>query len=170
MKSKAAVSGHPIHPALVAVPVGLIIWAFTSDIIYLVTGKDAVWYSISYYSGIAAVVTALIAALPGFVDFFTLARGTNVESTALVHMGANLATVGLFVIAAILQRDDNAIEGGALAAVVVLHALGVGLTSLAGWLGGEMVFRHHVAIIEEAPAPQNAPASRGAGRTATARR
>jgi len=170
MKSKASIAGHPLHPALVAVPAGLIVWAFTADIIYLATDQDPTWYDISYYSGIAAIVSALIAALPGFLDFFTLARGTNVEGMALVHMGSNLGMVALFVIAAVLQYDDGATGGGALTAVVVLHGLGLGLVSLAGWLGGEMVFRHHVAIIGEQPQEQQKPATGGTGRAAPAGR
>jgi uncharacterized membrane protein len=166
MKSKASIAGHPLHPALVALPVGLIVWAFVADIIYLATSQNPTWYDISYYSGIAAVVTALIAAMPGFLDFFTLARGTNVESIALVHMIANLCTVGLFIAAAVLQYAEGATDGSMLTAVVVLHGLGLGLVSLAGWLGGEMVFRHHVATLEEETQEQEQLATGGAGRAA----
>jgi uncharacterized membrane protein len=121
---------------------------------YLATDRNPTWYNISYYSGLAGIVTALIAALPGFVDYFTLAKGTNVNDIALVHMGANLAVVGLYTAAGILQFDNGALAGTSLTAVIVLHALGTGTLSFSGWLGGEMVFRHHVATLEQGEQPQ----------------
>jgi len=165
MHSKISIAKHPLHPALVALPIGLLVWAFVADLIYLGTDKDPTWYDISFYSALAGIVTALVAALPGFVDYLTLAKGTDVNDIALVHMGTNLLVVGLFVIAAALQWDDGALEGSSLTAVVALHASGVTFLSLAGWLGGEMVFKHHVATVDE-ESEQASTASQGApGRT-----
>jgi len=149
MHSKISIARHPLHPALVAMPIGLLVWAFMADLIYLGTDKDPTWYDISFYSGIAGIVAALVAALPGFVDYLTLAKGTNVNDMALLHMGTNLLVVGLFAVAAALQWDDAAREGSSLTAVVALHASGTTFLTLSGWLGGEMVFRHHVATVEE---------------------
>jgi len=149
MHSKISIAKHPLHPALVALPIGLLVWAFIADLIYLGTDKDPTWYAISFYSGIAGIVAALVAALPGFVDYLTLARGTNVNDMALLHMGTNLLVVGLFAVAAALQWDAAARDGSSLTAVVALHASGTTFLSLSGWLGGEMVFRHHVATLEE---------------------
>jgi uncharacterized membrane protein len=161
MHSKVSIAKHPLHPALVALPIGLLVWAFVADVIYLGTDKDATWYDISFYSALAGVATALVAALPGFVDYLTLAKGTNVNDMALLHMGTNLLVVGLFVVAAALQWNDGALEGSSLTAVVSLHASGVTFLSLAGWLGGEMVFRHHVATLDE-ESEQASTASQGA--------
>jgi uncharacterized membrane protein len=146
MRSKFAIAGHPIHPALVAVPIGLFIWAFVADFIYLFTGKDELWYDISYWTGLAAIIAALVAALPGFGDYFTVVKGSDASSTATTHMLLNLATVAVFAIAFALMIDDNARDGGMLTLVIVLHGFGVGMLSLAGYLGGEMVFRHHIGM------------------------
>jgi len=170
MHSKVSIAKHPLHPALVALPIGLLVWAFVADLIYLGTGKDATWYDISFYSALAGIVTALVAALPGFVDYLTLAKGTNVNDMALLHMGTNLLVVALFIVAAALQWDDGAHEGSSLTAVIALHASGVTFLSLAGWLGGEMVFRHHVATLDEesevAPAASQGAAGRAQPRGA----
>ena len=48
MKSKFAIAGHPIHPALVALPIGLIIWTLVADIVYLASDKDHMWYDIAF--------------------------------------------------------------------------------------------------------------------------
>ncbi|MGH2603766.1 MAG: hypothetical protein ACRDJ9_30825, partial [Dehalococcoidia bacterium] len=52
-------------------------------------------------------------------------------------------------IAAAMMWDDGAVAGGRLAAVVALHAVGVGLLTLSGWLGGEMVYKHHLAVVPD---------------------
>jgi hypothetical protein len=68
---------------------------------------------------------------------------------ATVHMLLNLAVVALFFAAAIVMLDDGALDGSGLTIVVVLHGIGIGLLSLSGLLGGEMVYRHHLGIIPE---------------------
>ncbi|MPZ51070.1 MAG: DUF2231 domain-containing protein [Dehalococcoidia bacterium] len=78
-----------------------------------------------------------------------MAWNSGARSIAMFHMALNLGVVGLFLAATLLMLDNGALNGADLTAVVVLHALGVGLLSLAGWLGGEMVFRHHLAVIPD---------------------
>jgi uncharacterized membrane protein len=150
MRSRFSLNGHPFHPMLVTLPIGLLVWAFVSDLIYLGSGRDHMWYDMSFGTGIAAIVTALVAALPGFGDYFTMAIRSTARMHATVHMLLNLGVVALFVAAAVVMLDDGAVEGSGLTIMVVLHGLGVGLVTLSGVLGGEMVYRHHLAVI-----PQN---------------
>lgn len=149
MRSKFAIAGHPLHPMLVAIPVGLFAWTFVSDLVYLAQDKDHMWYSIAFWTGIAAVVSGLVAALPGLGDFLTMARKTDAREIAIAHMGLNVANVALFFLAMLLMLDDGAIDGGRLTAVVVMHGVGLALLLPAGWLGGEMVFRHHLAVVAD---------------------
>jgi uncharacterized membrane protein len=134
---------------LVGLPIGLVLWTITADIIYLVTGKDRVWYDIAFYSGIAAWITALVAALPGLVDYLTMAVKTEVKGMATAHMAINVTVVLLFIIASAVMMDHNALTGGSLTLVVVLHAIGAGMLGLSGWLGGEMVYRYHLSMIPD---------------------
>ena len=70
---------------------------------------------------------------------------------ALTHMVLNVTVVALFFIAMLLMRDDGALTGGNLTLVVALHAAGAGILLLSGWLGGEMVFRHHLGMVADDP-------------------
>lgn len=149
MRSRFSLAGHPFHPMLVTVPIGLFVWAFVSDLIYLGSGRDHMWYDISFWTSIAAIVTALVAAIPGFGDYLTMAIYSSARMHATVHMLLNLAVVALFFAAAIVMLDDGAVEGSGLTIMVVLHGLGVGLVTLSGVLGGEMVYRHHLAVIPD---------------------
>lgn len=149
MKSKFAIGGHPIHPALVAIPIGLFAWTLVSDLVYLGTDRDKMWYDIAFWSGIAAIVTGLVAALPGFGDYLTMASKSDAKGIALAHMVLNVAVIALFFLAMLLMLDANALNGGRLGVTIALHAVGVGALLVSGWLGGEMVFRHHLAVIPD---------------------
>jgi uncharacterized membrane protein len=149
MRSKFAIAGHPIHPMLVAIPIGLFAWTLAADVIYLATDKDHMWYDISFWSGIAAWITALVAALPGFGDLLTVAIKSDARTMALVHMILNVTVVALYIIAMVLMLDDGALAGSRLTGVVILHLAGVGMLLLSGWLGGEMVFRYHVGMVPD---------------------
>jgi uncharacterized membrane protein len=156
MRSKFSVFGHPLHPLMVAVPVGLFIWTLVADVVYLATARTAVWYEIAFWTGMAAIVTALLAALPGFGDYFTVAVHSDARTIATAHMLLNLAVVALFFVAMLLMLNSGATAGVRLTAVFLLHLVGVGLLAVSGWLGGEMVFRHHLAMIPDDPDAERA--------------
>ena len=149
MKSKFAIAGHPIHPMLVALPIGLFAWALAANVIYIGSDSDRTWYEISYWSSIAGIATAFLAAVPGFVDGFTIARNSEAREKAMLHMTLNLVVIGLFFGSVLLMRDNGALDGGELSFAVALQAVAVGLLLLSGWIGGEMVFRDHLATIPE---------------------
>lgn len=149
MESKFAIGGHPIHPMLVPLPIGLFTWAFVAGLIYLFTDSDRTWYEISYWSSIAGIATALLAAIPGMVDGFTIGRESEARDHAMLHMTLNLVVVGLFLGAVLLMRDNGAVEGGELGFALIMQGVAVGLLALSGWLGGEMVYRQHLGMIPD---------------------
>jgi uncharacterized membrane protein len=149
MQSKFAIAGHPIHPALVAVPIGLFLWTFVADIVYLASDRDQTWYDIAYWTGLAAVISGAVAALPGFGDYYTVAKHSDARDMAVGHMILNLTVVGGYFVAFLLMIDNNARDGVALGTVIVIHAVGLRLLGLSGWLGGEMVYRHHLAMVSD---------------------
>jgi uncharacterized membrane protein len=120
-----------------------------ADLVYLGTDREEVWYDIAFWSGIAAIAAGLIAAVPGMVDYLAVARYTDANFLGLAHAFLNVSTVALFAIAALLMLDRNAAEGTGLGAVVALHGVGIALLGVAGFLGGEMVYRHHVGMVAD---------------------
>jgi uncharacterized membrane protein len=149
MKSRAAIADHPLHPMLVGLPIGLFIWTLTADIIYLATDRNVLWYDIAFYSGIAAWVSALVAALPGLVDFLSIAVKSDAKGMATAHMAINVTVVVLYIVATAVMFDHGALSGGNLTLVVILHAVGTGILGVSGWLGGEMVYRYHLSMIPD---------------------
>ncbi len=160
MQSRFAINGHPIHPLLVTIPIGLFLWALASFVVFRVTADD-IWYDVSYWTAIAAVVGALLAALPGFGDYLALPLRGRTRVTATTHMLLDLSIVALYIAGILLMVGDDAKEGVARMTVLVLYAVGTGALLVSGWLGGEMVYREHVAgIPSEAEARARIPESR----------
>ena len=128
MKDLARVGNHPIHPMIVPLPIGLWIFSLAADIIYRVYGNE-IWASVAYYSMAGGIVGALLAAVPGFVDFYALKPGA-VKKIALWHMLINLSAVVLFSVNFYLRT------GAPDAAVpLILSIVGVGSILVSGWLG-----------------------------------
>src|SRR5437763_168371 len=96
MRSRASIAGHPLHPMLVVFPIGLWVFSFVADLIYL-NGSNSTWSAIAYYAMIGGVLGALAAAIPGAIDLFTVTRG-RVRTVGIFHMTLNLIIVALFVI------------------------------------------------------------------------
>ena len=149
MLSRVAIAGHPIHPALVPLPIGLAVATLAADTVYLSGGRDDFWYDVAFWAGWATVITGLLAALPGFGDFFLVASKTDARNPALLHMLLNVTFLAAFGAAGLLMLDDNAKDGAALATTVILHAVALGVLSLSGWIGGELSYRHHVGVVPD---------------------
>lgn len=47
MATRASIAGHPIHPMLVTLPIGLWVFSLVSDIIGLMTARPD-WFEIAY--------------------------------------------------------------------------------------------------------------------------
>src|SRR5687768_6726745 len=143
MESKAKLLGHPIHPMLIPFPLGLLGMAVVFDLIDLIGG----WGSIAraaYYMIAAGIVTGLLAALFGAIDWLAIPGGTRAKGIAITHGLGNGAIVVLFAIAWLLRRDEPPDDAAGLP--IVLEAVGVLGALVTGWLGGELVDRLGVGV------------------------
>src|ERR1041384_73228 len=141
MTSPASIAKHPLHPMLVALPIGLWIFSLVSDVIYVMKWGSIVFNDVAFYTMAGGIVVALLAAVPGFIDYLSLPKG-KVKTIAVWHMLINLAVVALFAVNLWLRRD--AVPGAALP--VWLSVVGVALLGVSGWLGGELVYVNGVAV------------------------
>ena len=143
MESKFKVLGHGAHPILIVFPLGLLATAAIFDIIYLLTNNQQL-ANASYWMIAAGIVGGLVAAVPGFVDWWAIPSGTRAKRVGLVHGVGNDVVLILFGLAWWFRRDtlNHAPETVSL----VLSMLGVGLALFTGWLGGELVERLGMAV------------------------
>ncbi len=146
MRTPAQIAGHPIHPMLVTLPIGLWLSSLVCDIIARVSDSPEAWASAAYFAMVGGIIGALAAALPGLIDLLSL-RDKPIRSTALKHMGLNLIVVALYIVNAWMRRDD----GGAPAegTTLLLSVIAILLLSISGWLGGKMVYEAGVGVHTE---------------------
>jgi uncharacterized membrane protein len=142
MKDLARVGNHPIHPMLVPLPIGLWIFSLVTDIIYRISGGPT-WATVAYYSMAGGIVGALLAALPGFVDLLAL-KASKVKKIAIWHMTINVSALILFTINLYLRSTGTPDRVGPF----ILSIVGVLFILVSGWLGGQMVYVHGMAVDE----------------------
>jgi uncharacterized membrane protein len=148
-QATARIAGHPLHPLLVTIPIGCWVLALLTDIAYW-RGGWAMWaYASTWLIG-AAIVSALIAALAGFADFFGDRRIREIRR-AWWHMLGNLTAVGVAVVNFIVHMRDGA--AAVIPTGLLLSAVTVAILLFTGWQGGELVFRHGVAVHPRSDTP-----------------
>lgn len=146
MRAKARLFGHPIHQMLIVFPLGLLGTSLFFDILYLVTGGDH-WSLVSYYLIAAGIISGLIAAPFGTIDWLAIPSGTRAKRIGGLHGIGNVVVLLLFVLSWFLRRDAPTAPG---ALEIGLTAAGVVLSLVTGWLGGELVDRLGVGVDEGA--------------------
>ena len=146
MESRAKLFGHPIHQMLIVFPLGLLAMALVFDVIHFVSG-NGYWSEIAYRMIAAGIVTGLLAAPFGTIDWLAIPAGTRAKRVGALHGAGNVAVLALFALSWAFRGVDPreppgfaymaAFAGGALALVT-------------GWLGGELVDRLGVGVDEGA--------------------
>jgi uncharacterized membrane protein len=150
VKTKAQIAKHPIHPMLVAIPIGLWVFSLICDLVGLSQGASPNWQIVAYYTMVGGIAGALIAAVPGFIDMLALPWG--LKRIALMHMSINLTVVALYIVNVYLRMRE--VQSGA---AVWLSVIAIAMLVVSGWLGGKMVYVHGVAV--DTP-PEPAPNSK----------
>lgn len=142
MEARAKLLGHPIHQMLIVLPLGLLAGAVLFDVLYLLTGGSS-WPPVAYWLIPAGVVSGLLAAVFGLLDWGAIPSGTRAKRVGLLHAGSNAVVLVLFGVSWWLRGDPSA-EPGTVALALSLAAGALSLVS--GWLGGELVDRLGVGV------------------------
>ena len=143
--STANIAGHPLHPILITLPIGLFIATFLFDVVFWQTGRDAFATGALWLLG-AGLVGAALAAVTGLVDFFGDERIRNLGD-AWQHAIGNVIMV-LIQLFSFYQRYRYG-TSAVVPVGLVLSLISVLIMLFTGWKGGEMVFRHRVAVYDE---------------------
>jgi uncharacterized membrane protein len=154
MESKAKLLGHPVHPMLIVLPLGLFVMAVVSDIGFMSTASRSL-AAVSYWDIVGGIIGGLLAAVFGLVDWLAIPSGTRAKAIGLYHGVGNVIVVLLFAVSWWMRWN---VEGHipSTAASVLIY-IGVALGAVTGWLGGELVDRLGVGVDEGANV--NAPSS-----------
>jgi uncharacterized membrane protein len=154
MESRAKLLGHPIHPMLIVLPLGLFIAAVLFDGLYLWRGSPA-FATVAYWNIAAGIIGGLLAAVFGLIDWFAIPDGTRAKRIGLLHGGSNVVVVLMFALVWWMRGDTP--DGATTTTLFLLELVALMLGSVAGWLGGELVDRLAVGVDDGAHL--NAPSS-----------
>jgi uncharacterized membrane protein len=143
------VFGHPVHPILVAFPIGLLSLTPICD--------AAAWLGmakglalVAHHLELLGLAGGALAGITGFIDFYRLDAPANgaLSRTALTHASCALGMLALFGVAFALRGEAAATPAPG---VIALEALGAGLITVTGWLGGHLVFGFGVGVDKTPP-------------------
>ena len=141
--------GHPFHPIAVTIPIGAFTLSLVFDVVSRWAGEDEVFVKASFWLIGAGIVGALVAALFGLMDLFTIPRRTPAFATALTHMSLNIVIVVLYAVSFLLRRD-HLDEGNVTVPAFVLSAVALALLGASGWLGGKLSYHYGVRVADDA--------------------
>src|SRR5919112_2457130 len=130
MESRAKLLGHPIHQMLIVFPLGLLAMAVIFDLLTLAL-SNGYWSEIAYWMIAAGVVTGLVAAPFGTIDWFAIPSGTRAKRIGAVHGIGNVVVVLLFAVSWLMRTGAPAAPD---AVALTLSFAAGGLALFTGWL------------------------------------
>lgn len=142
VSSAVAVAGHPLHAMSVHFPIALVIATLGADVFYW-WSADPFWLRAGLWSAGFAFATGVGAGLVGTVELL-LVPGIRNRVASWAHA---VAAMMLLSVAGLnwglrLHMPDAVLPHGLL-----LSLLAAGLTGLAGWHGGKLIFHHGIGLM-----------------------
>jgi uncharacterized membrane protein/nitrite reductase/ring-hydroxylating ferredoxin subunit len=148
---------HPLHPMLVHFPIGLFILSLLLDLGSLAFPSTPNLVREAFYAMLLGIITVLIAAVPGFVDYTDIRDDHPGKRIATAHLTLNLIVVGLYGVNLGIRSstlDAPTTPVGPL----ILSLVGVVLLSVSGYLGGRLVYDDGIGVgrhKRRTPTPEN---------------
>jgi uncharacterized membrane protein len=138
--------GHPFHPPLTDLAVGLYTGATACAILSSLGVSEGNLATAWWLALVGGLIVTVPTALTGFVEWLSLERGTPLFRTATVHFIVMVSATVCFLIAASAGHGDyvdRTVGGGAF----VFTLIGYGLLAFGGWLGGSLVFTYGLRVL-----------------------
>ena len=135
--------GHPVHPMLVHLPMGLLLTAPLWDLLCLVRPSGAgVWSAVGVWTLGVGCLGGVAAAGAGLVDFAALPDGHPAGRAANFHLYLMAGALALFGTSLLVRHGHPA--AGTLPGVLALDVGGFLSLVAGGYFGADMVYRHGV--------------------------
>jgi nitrite reductase/ring-hydroxylating ferredoxin subunit/uncharacterized membrane protein len=143
MLSRANIKSHPMHPMLVAFPIGLWITSLVLDAIGAWRDNATLW-SAGWICIVAGCIGAAAAALPGLIDLLTVVPpNSSAKKRGYLHGGLNSLMLLLFIAVAWYRGGPAARPDGLSLLLSVAGVIGI---AVSGWLGATLVYRNQIGV------------------------
>ena len=156
--------GHPSHPPLTDVAIGLYSGAAafaTLSAIGVSEENLAIAWWLALLGGLIVTVPT---ALTGLLDWRKISRGTPVWRTVTAHLVVMVSATSVFLVAAIVGHGGYA-DGEVTALGLVLTLAAFAVLTLGGWLGGTIVYVHGMRVLSDVESPVREAVQPDAGRS-----
>jgi uncharacterized membrane protein/nitrite reductase/ring-hydroxylating ferredoxin subunit len=134
---------HPLHPALVHFPIGLFVLSLFFDLAALFAAAGTTVVRGAFYAIVGGVIMALLAAIPGFVDWWDIRSDHPAKRLATYHMALNLFAVALYVVNLFVRLGELDRTQPTILAMA-MSVIGVGTIAVSGYLGGKLVYNNGI--------------------------
>jgi uncharacterized membrane protein len=141
--STARIATHPIHPMLVPFPIACFVGTLLTDLAYWKTA-EMMWADFSAWLLFFGLIMGGLAAIAGLIDFLS-SRSIRTLAPAWFHLIGNALVLVLALFNSFVHSRDawtSVVPSG-----LILSALTVIVLLFTGWMGGSMVFRHRVGVM-----------------------
>lgn len=140
MSTPASIARHPIHPILVSLPIGLWVFSVVADLVFHFGWGGPIWKDVAFYTLGGGIVGAILAAVPGFIDFLSISDG-RARQVGIFHLVSMVIALVVFG-ASFWLRWIGVI--GFLPTLVSI--VGLVAVSAGGWFGGDLVYVHNMGV------------------------
>ncbi len=125
---------------LIPFPTAFLAGTFLFGLLSFFTGKDDLWQAARYMEA-AGIISALIAAIPGIIDFrYTVPPDSSAKKRAAKHGIINTGMLLVFITAFLIRADEISLW------VILLEGIGMAMLVVAGWMGGTLVHRNQIGV------------------------
>lgn len=146
MQSRVRLARHPMHPMLVMFPTALFPLLVVLDILHAYFRGDPTFWSVGFWVAAVGVVTTILAMIPGLVDLAAIPDESRAHRTAFAHFIVG-SLVLLLYIGAVAARWPVGSGDARFTWAVAVDVLGLLAITAQGWLGGELVYKHHMGVL-----------------------
>jgi len=135
------VKGHPLHAMLTDLPVGALTLGVACDLIGLAS-RSRSWRFAGRVAHTGALASGGGAAILGLWDYQEVPRAHPARGVGALHGYLNVSAMGLLTSSLFLRRTAHQpASGRPNSAAVALAGAAFATLGVAGWFGGELVFR-----------------------------
>lgn len=128
---------------LIAFPIGLWITGFALDLAGFALDDQRLWTA-GWYAMIAGCVGAILAAIAGVVDLFSVVPPqSSAKRRGYLHAVLNVTALGLFIATLVLLGSAAARPYWL---TLLISGCAVVILGISGWLGGTLVYRNQIGV------------------------
>lgn len=135
---------HPLHVMLIHFPTALLPMDLVLSYLFYRTGNES-YGSAAFYCLIAGVSLGILSGITGFIDLVMI-KDRNAMAAALIHGGINLTAILVFSVFAYKSWNLYPQVQLPTLTVLVVKLVTVIFIFVGNYLGGRLIFKHHIAI------------------------